>query len=880
MQVKFDKLNQYEVPLFYLCNPGSVHNVVSGINSSTVRSTVSNMIGAINNISDEEIVMNFNAISELQFRVHKVDPQNDGFYEDSQESYNYKIFNSLKNRRYIFVEDIGYFVITGIKDGYDNGVEYKDITASSCEVELQNRALPFIVNNTFTFADLLSRIINTMPMWEIEEGDISDELKNRSRTFEDIDVSKNILAFLMEDMQDAYECIFEFDILNRKIKAYDQNSFIKHTNIHLTKDDIIRSMDVSENSDELYTAMSVFGSDQLSINDINPLGTSVIYNFDYYLDWMSDKLKNKVIEWQKEVNACLSKNSEFYNNTIQYYKYLDLEYLCKAEVDRIDLLIKLYQQCIENIVATNDVACVDAYNTAILGEDENAEIIEYTGDPVPEEDMKTTIIGVIQDILYNNEHTYTVLDNVSGKPIRCTANGVVGLLEGQMKRELSIHKQVEKYKKEIFTVRNDLSFSTYFCEKDDNDVVSTELLDELYNYIFEGMYTDEYVIITDEMTLTEQISQKYLLYQRAKTRLNAASCPTQEFSISVENFVFDKTFKDYSEELNVGCLINVELKSNDIAELFLSSIQLNWSDKDLTLTFGNRLNKYDPKSLFQDILGDIQKSANTLEYLKSLVAPLRKDELGELAQQIRNSRNLTMSAALASSNEEVIIDGSGYTGRRVADGEIDDNQIKITSNSIVLTNDGWNTSHTAIGRIILSNNDGKNDVVYGVNAETLIGNAVLGTKLNIVDEAGFSLLSVVDGKIETYVQEKGITDDIDDLKYSISQVKQTNDSVSVRIETIENNGVDKITTSNDYTFNESGLHISDSESNISNSLTNAGMYVVRDEGTSVATNMLIANKDGVVATDVKVNNFLIVGDHIRFESYDDNSRMACYWIGS
>ena len=76
-----------------------------------------------------------------------------------------------------------------------------------------------------------------------------------------------------------------------------------------------------------------------------------------------------------------------------------------------------------------------------------------------------------------------------------------------------------------------------------------------------------------------------------------------------------------------------------------------------------------------------------------------------------------------------------------------------------------------------------------------------------------------------------------------------------------------------YTFDDEGLHIAKSGEQMENRLDNTGMYVTRAEET-----ILQANDAGVVATDVKVRNYLIVGTHARFEDYPEQ-RTACFWLG-
>ena len=113
--------------------------------------------------------------------------------------------------------------------------------------------------------------------------------------------------------------------------------------------------------------------------------------------------------------------------------------------------------------------------------------------------------------------------------------------------------------------------------------------------------------------------------------------------------------------------------------------------------------------------------------------------------------------------------------------------------------------------------------------------------------------------------------DLTTLTESISSVKQTSDEVKVELSRIVNDGVTKVTTSTGYSFTEEGLRISKSGRQMVNILDENGMQVKRNN-----ENVLVANSDGVQATDVKVRNYLIVGSHARFEDFDD-TRTACYY---
>ena len=109
-----------------------------------------------------------------------------------------------------------------------------------------------------------------------------------------------------------------------------------------------------------------------------------------------------------------------------------------------------------------------------------------------------------------------------------------------------------------------------------------------------------------------------------------------------------------------------------------------------------------------------------------------------------------------------------------------------------------------------------------------------------------------------------------------TQVEQTAEAVKIAVERIQSDGVTKLKTGKGYTFDDSGLHIQDSNSDIRNTLDHTGMYVKRNNEI-----MLQANNSGVIATDVTVNNYLSIAN-ARFELYDDGTgakRTACFFSG-
>lgn len=674
MIVKFNSLDKTETPVLTLCNPGSVYR----------NGYLSNVVGILTDCEAEEIIFNFNAVSELNFRINKIEREN------SEENNSIKkLYDSVKNRRLIFIDNIGYFSITNIEENYQDGITYKDVKAQSVEVELQQKQIPYIEDGTYRFltdgnettVGIFNKIVETLPLWTI--GHVDETIKGKWRTFEDVDISLNCLGFLIDNVQEAYECIILFDTISRQINIYEQSNYVRRTGIQITKDDIIKSLNITENADDLYTAISVQGDDELSISAINPLGGSVIYNFDYYINWMSASLKTKVTQWHTEVENV---RDAYYQNNLSYFNKLEEVSNLQADINQLDEQIKMYTRCKDSIIASSNTSFVDEYNTEVL-KNGGEEIVVYS-------DISDTVSALIEQIN-------------SCKAEKTQTQVSLSVAQGHLNSYLSQNQEIN----------NRLSITSYFTQEE---------YEELANYIFEGSYTDDYIKITDIMSYSEKFQQMKILYDRANAQLSKVSEPTQEFDVDSESVIFDKSFSHWNDQLETGCLISVELSKNEWAWLFLSTISVNYDDKNLKFTFGNRFNKYDTKSLFDDVLGSISKSANTLQYIKDVLYPLKDGTFDDMKEAVQSSRNITMAEALISDNEEVIIDSSGYTGRsKLANGTYDPHQIKITGKNIVFTDDAWETAKTAIGEILLTNDT----TTYGINAETVIGELLVGERI-------------------------------------------------------------------------------------------------------------------------------------------------------
>ena len=107
-----------------------------------------------------------------------------------------------------------------------------------------------------------------------------------------------------------------------------------------------------------------------------------------------------------------------------------------------------------------------------------------------------------------------------------------------------------------------------------------------------------------------------------------------------------------------------------------------------------------------------------------------------------------------------------------------------------------------------------------------------------------------------------------------SDITQLPEAVKIEIkQEIKAEGAESVATSTGFTFNEDGLTIAKSDSEIKTQITEDGMTVFKND-----ENVLTANNEGVKAVDLHATTFLIIGTNSRLQNYG-GTRTACFWIG-
>ena len=324
------------------------------------------------------------------------------------------------------------------------------------------------------------------------------------------------------------------------------------------------------------------------------------------------------------------------------------------------------------------------------------------------------------------------------------------------------------YEVPISQINSDCALDLTAKDINGNIIFTADLLNELMTHIKPTDYVDEYMLVTESMTYPQRFEKAKELMDRAKSQLVKISSGKKTYSVDTRSFLFNKHFKHFSEQLCAGAIIYVETKKDIMEQLHLTGIDINFDDKSTSFTLGNKYDRSDLKALYEDTLGQHSKSFSELKYIASIIEDQQK-ELDYQRNWVADLRTLTLDNVLTSENQAIEINNRGLIGRKRqvnADGSWKEDkngnplfeleQVKLINNTLVFTEDNWNTASTAVGKIAVGYDDkGNVKYSYGINGQVLIGELILGNNLVLTGTSAGIKIKDSSGNNVFYADENG-----------------------------------------------------------------------------------------------------------------------------
>ena len=450
------------------------------------------------------------------------------------------LYDELKNERLIDLDDIETYVIKNVKETND---ATKVITAYSREKKLCRSKVEFEdicltlktkdvdVYDCYTLDELLYEdtgwklgYISDRVLYSTNETllDILNGVKNETTNVEKLryqeSVSTNWYDYIMEDISAQFECYPIFDSYNKLVNLYDESELGENLELLLSYDNYLKSNEKTTDTEEIVTRLTLIGNEDLTIVNCNPTGLRYIEDFSYYIE-------------NKEMS------------------------------DELILAFERYE-IVKNRIAKE-------WEQKMLERAEKNEEFE----------KKQKSLLMVYSMIQSLETAINMAEDGQYKAMLSEQ-----LQQQKDERVLLEDRGVNILYEEIRVLSEEITKLNFACRKenaedDKGKIFTTDLLDELKEFIYQDTYSNDNII-----------SDKDLI-KMGMVKLSELSQPTKSWSIDSVNFVerlIDNGFRNqWQGQLGLGDMILLK-GDNEVEAIYLVGYTQNFKDKTLELELSNK----------------------------------------------------------------------------------------------------------------------------------------------------------------------------------------------------------------------------------------------------------------------------------------------------
>ena len=281
-------------------------------------------------------------------------------------------------------------------------------------------------------------------------------------------------------------------------------------------------------------------------------------------------------------------------------------------------------------------------------------------------------------------------------------------------------------------VNNALNFQKYM----EGNEGETNYWPTFCGYIREDTYTNENYI-SDGLNNTEIIERAKELLEAAQQEILKSSNNQYTINTTLNNLLAIPKFTPLVDHFKVGNWIRIEFE-DEIYKLRLLSYQINYDNlTNLDVEFSTVIYSSITSSDIRSILDSAKKISGSYN---SVVKQMNKttDTANNTAENVDDGIDSTNTPITNDSlTQDIKIDKNGILGRAYDDIEdkYDDCQFLFVHNRLVMTNDNWKSIYTSLGKFTYED-EGEEKTAYGLLADTIVGNFILGKQLSIKNDNG------------------------------------------------------------------------------------------------------------------------------------------------
>lgn len=703
---------------------------------------------------DKKIIQRLNGIENLQGTFNYMnqnqitfDVNSHIFDEMTQEQKKNPAIHKVKNKyliKFVYNGQEDWFVINN-KSEQAQEKDYISITADYIGKELDTKRIGDIEEIGITIGSLFNKFLPVVALnWSVRYIDPKLAKVKREYNLSDASVSSMIEAVC--EQTDAVAVFHNFD---RQISFIHRDNAGKFKGLKVKESTYLKSFTDTQNSADLVTRLYLMGKDGLTINGINPAGTSYIEDFSYFMkpferdsnrrvirhsDYMSDALCHALLDYQ-----------EYFSNRQGDYEKLseDYEKLLKEQLEE-DFKLSEISATLSNL-------------------EERIEVLKPRGGYTEKRVRNNTSFNM----MYNTYYMMTIQNKgslaritVEGKEYMVNPNEYA-YIKIKTPSQVDVGEATLSYPVNILASNPNLVIGLSTSSEEDFREEDVKELDKKYNvYKYRELYATQYAIVT-------AVEKRVEIYNQNRKDINDSlsvqSFFTPELLAERENFINDGMWreenhtdakelledgrKQLAEKNNVVRTTQVDIIdfvqsleeedqknwdklvagdkirfSNDTyesnLEAFISELSISFDENDVTLTLSDVIDLSDKSKGVANQLAGFMSTANQVNKQKSQI-----DENAGKTNEV-----LALLEAEWDANKRRILAGNetvdiGAHGIKITSPTHPNEMLMAVAGVIAISDDYGETFKQAIN-------------TRGVVAERLIGKVILGTELVMENNSG------------------------------------------------------------------------------------------------------------------------------------------------
>ena len=245
--------------------------------------------------------------------------------------------------------------------------------------------------------------------------------------------------------------------------------------------------------------------------------------------------------------------------------------------------------------------------------------------------------------------------------------------------------------------------------------------------------------ISDGLDNAELFKRAYEFIEVAQKEIYKSAELQHSIATSLKNLLTIEKFKSLVNDFEVGNWLRI-MVDDELYKLRLIRYSIDYDDlNNISVEFSDVVKASSTIKSVQEVLAQATAMATSYSSVQ------RQAKQGEESRKFLSnwaSKGLDITATKimnGATNQTQTWDEHGMLFKKYDEvtNTFEDIQLKIINSTLAITDDNWKTVKTAVGAYYYFHPEtGKLTRAYGINAETLVGQLIIGEQLGIYNEAG------------------------------------------------------------------------------------------------------------------------------------------------